>query len=60
LRTAIKDEAGTALPSVQAAKLKAAAVADELARDGSHNLGFVVIVVDENGNDIAKVPVVHR
>lgn len=48
------------MPSVQAAKLKAAAVADELARDGSHNLGFVVIVVDENGNDIAKVPVVHR
>jgi hypothetical protein len=51
-----KDEVGRTFSTVEAAKGHAAIVASELALD--HNWdSYVVCVIDEAGNEIARVPV---
>ena len=54
----ITDETGTVLSGPEAARLQAAVIATELAQDGDHYQGFVVCAIDEQGNEIARVPVV--
>jgi hypothetical protein len=51
-----RDEVGRRFPSVEDAKAHAAVVADELAQDANGE-GYSVIVVDEQGTEIARVPV---
>ena len=54
----IEDEMGTVLPDVLAARLHASVIAAELAEDGDEYHGFHVYAVDEDGNEIARMPVV--
>jgi hypothetical protein len=53
-----EDEAGTVLPGPDAARAWAAVIAAELAQDGHHYHGAVVCALDEQGNELARVPVV--
>ena len=52
------DEAGTILSGPQAARLQATVIAAELAQDGDTYAGFVVLAIDEHGNEIARAPVI--
>ena len=54
----LEDETGTVLPDAEAARLLASAIAAELAQDGNEYHGFEVCAVDEDGNEIARLPVV--
>jgi hypothetical protein len=54
----LKDETGTVLSGPEVARLQATVIAAELALDGDHYHGFVVCAIDEQGNEIARVPVV--
>ena len=56
--TAYKDEKGTVLFGPEEARLKAAAIAADLAEDGDDYRGFVVRAVTEEGEEIVTVPVV--
>jgi hypothetical protein len=57
-RTTYKDEKGTVLSGPEEARLKAAAIAADLAEDGDDYRGFVVRAVTEDGEEIVTVPVV--
>jgi hypothetical protein len=52
------DEKGTVLSGPEEARLKAAAIAADLAEDPHVSRGFVVRAVDEEGKEIITVPVV--
>lgn len=54
----IEDKMGTALPDASAARLHASVIAAELAEDGNVYHGFHVYAVDEDGNEITRMPVV--
>jgi hypothetical protein len=54
------DEAGTALSGSETALRRAAIIAAELAEDGDSYWGYSVIVVDETGDEVGKVPVGSR
>ncbi len=56
--TTYKDEKGTVLSGLEEARLKAAAIAADLAEDGDDYCGFVVRAVTEEGEEIVTVPVV--
>jgi hypothetical protein len=56
--SAFQDEAGTVLSGPEVARLQAAVIAAELAQAGVDYQGFVVYAVDEQGNEITRVPVV--
>ena len=51
------DENGKDLPNPETAKLRAETIARELAGDGRHYRGYVVIVTDWQGAEIVRVPV---
>jgi hypothetical protein len=53
-----EDETGIVLPDAKAARLHASVIAAELAQDGDEYHGFDVYAVDEDGNEIARMPVV--
>ena len=55
---AFEDGTGTVLPDAEAARLHASVIAAELAQDGHEYHGFDVRAVDNDGNEIAQVPVV--
>ena len=55
--TTYKDEKGTALSGPEEARLKAAAIAADLAEDGDEYRGFVVCAVTED-EEIVTVPLV--
>ncbi|WP_456739088.1 DUF6894 family protein [Bradyrhizobium sp. USDA 4471] len=55
---AFEDETGTVLPDAEAAILYASVIAAELAQDGHEYHGFDVCAVDNDGNEIARIPVV--
>jgi hypothetical protein len=57
-RTTYKDEKGTVLSGPEEARLKAAAIAADLAEDVENYRGFVVRAVTEDGEEIVTVPVV--
>jgi DNA-binding CsgD family transcriptional regulator len=49
-----KDEDGTVLSGREVAMLRAAVIAAELTRDGEYRQGYLVCVVDQHGNEIAR------
>jgi DNA-binding CsgD family transcriptional regulator len=49
-----KDEVGTVLSGQDVAMLRAAVIAAELTRDGGYRQGYLVCVVDEQGNEVAR------
>jgi hypothetical protein len=54
-----KDEDGEELPSAESARAHAARIAKELAQAGEYG-GFAVKVLDEQGNEVAYVPIGKR
>jgi hypothetical protein len=57
--SAFKDEDGEELPSAESARAHAARIAKELAQGGKYG-GFAVKVLDEQGNEVAYVPIGKR
>jgi hypothetical protein len=55
--TEFGDHEGEDLPNLEAAKARAVTIAQELAGDADHYRGFTVIVVDGQGNELARIPV---
>lgn len=53
-----KDPEGTVLSGPAAARLQAAIIAAELAQDGDDYRGWVVYVVDEEDDEVVRLPVV--
>jgi hypothetical protein len=53
------DEDGENLPSIEAARAYAARIANELAQEGGYG-GLAVKVTDEQGNEVAYVPLGKR
>jgi hypothetical protein len=51
-----KDEVGTDYPSLEAARAHAARIASDLWEDRDYD-GFAVMVTDEHGNEVARVPI---
>jgi hypothetical protein len=52
-----EDKTGTVLSGDQAASLQASAIATELAKDPEYQ-GFMVYVVDDEGHEVVRQPVV--
>lgn len=53
-----EDEEGTVLSGPQAARRQAAILAAELARDRDHYRGFMIYVVNGDGKELVRLPVV--
>jgi hypothetical protein len=53
-----EDDTGAILPDAETARLHASVIAAELAQGGDEYYGFDVCAVDEDGNEIARMPVV--
>ena len=53
---AFKDEVGQDYSTLEATRAHAAQIAADLAKEPSYE-GFVVLVTDEQGNEVAYVPV---
>ena len=53
----LEDDEGTVLSGPEAARLQAAVIAAELAQELVDYCGFLVCVMDEEGNELARVPV---
>jgi hypothetical protein len=51
-----KDEVGGLYFSLEAARAHAARIASDLSRDRDYD-GFAVTVMDEQGNEVARVPI---
>ena len=51
-----KDEEGENYPNLETARAHAAKIASELAKETSYE-GFAVSVTDEQGNEVAYVPI---
>jgi CRP/FNR family cyclic AMP-dependent transcriptional regulator len=54
----LQDEVGRSCSGAEDAKAHAAVVADELAEDAGWE-GFSVLVLDENGSEVARLPIGH-
>jgi len=54
----IEDETGTVLADTEAARLHASVIAGELAYGGDQYRDCEVCAVDDDGNEIARMPVV--
>jgi Domain of unknown function (DUF6894) len=52
-----RDEVGRRFDSLEPAKEHAVVIARELAMDGEAYWGFTVYVIDDLGNEVARVPV---
>jgi hypothetical protein len=59
-RTRYDDAEGSVHPSFTVAYREAERIVRELASDDRAHPGFVVCVVDEGGNELARVPVDRR
>lgn len=51
-----KDEVGEVYPGLDAASAHAAKIASDLSKDGDYK-GFAVVVIDEQGQEVARVPI---
>ena len=54
------DSEGQSFESSDAAIAHARKVARELASDGTHYSGYVVVVTDEQGRELARIPVLAQ
>jgi hypothetical protein len=55
-----KDQEGTVLSGSAVARLQAAIIAAELAQDGENYRGWVVHVVNEDGDEVVRLPIVKN
>ena len=55
--TTFRDENGVTFVASQDAVARATTIAAELAQDGDQYRGFSVIVTDEDGNEVSRVPI---
>jgi hypothetical protein len=55
--TAYKDEVGRSFSSAEIAKAHATVIATELAVEAENCRGFAVCVIDEQGHEVARVPI---
>jgi hypothetical protein len=51
-----KDEEGEDWPSLEAARAHAVVIASELLREGNYE-GYAISVTDEQGNEVAYLPI---
>ena len=58
-KTTLKDEGGEELADAAEAMAKAAVIAKELADDDHQWCGHSVVVADEHGREIGRVPIGH-
>ena len=54
---AFRDEEGRSFPALQHAMAYAAAIAGELSGESENYQGFAVCVADEQGREVARVPI---
>jgi hypothetical protein len=52
-----EDDHGRTFATLEEAKAAASAFAAELARDSGQYRGFEIYVTDEDGNDVARLPI---
>jgi hypothetical protein len=57
--TAYKDEVGRSFSDVGIAIAHATVIARELAIEAEHYVGFSVCVTDDQGNEMARVPIAN-
>jgi hypothetical protein len=57
IELARKDEVGRSFSSVEIAKAHAAVIATELAIEAVNYRGIAVCVIDEQGHEVARVPI---
>ena len=55
--TAYKDEVGRSFSNVEIAKAHATVIARELAIEAEDYVGYSVCVTDDQGNEVARVPI---
>ena len=55
--TAYKDEVGRSFSNVEIAKAHATVIARELAIEAEDYVGYLVCVTDDQGNEVARVPI---
>jgi dipeptidase len=55
----VKDQDGEVLPNTESARAHAARIAHELAEAGDYR-GFAIKVTDEQGNEVAYIPIGKR
>jgi hypothetical protein len=55
--TAYKDEVGRSFSIVEIAIAHATVIAREIAIEGENYVGFSVCVTDDQGNEVARVPI---
>ena len=55
----LKDDTGDCLADIEEAMAQAAVIAKELAEDDHQWRGHSVVVVDEHGMEIGRVPIGH-
>jgi hypothetical protein len=55
--SAFRDEGGRGFPSQGDAEARAVVIAGELSRKGENYQGFVVCVTDQEGRELARVPI---
>ena len=55
--TTYKDEVGRNFADVEIARVHATVIARELAIEAENYLGFSVCVIDDRGNEVARVPI---
>jgi hypothetical protein len=56
-RSTYRDSEGSSHPSLAKAHLEASRIAAELACDGVEYTGYEICLVDEEGNELMRVPV---
>ena len=56
-RTPYKDEAGRSFSDFKIATANATVIARELAIEGEDYVGFSICVTDDQGNEVARVPI---
>ena len=54
------DEEGEECPSLEAAQARAVTIARELAEDADQYRDYTVVVTDEAGKEVARVPVPRK
>ena len=54
-RSTFKDGEGSSHPSFADAHIEARRIAAELARDGAEYTGYAICLVDQKGNELARV-----
>ena len=55
--TAYRDEVGRSFSNVEIAKAHATVIARELAIEAEDYVGYSVCVTDDQGNEVARVPI---